>query len=402
MPRPALQQSKYTLVRRSGRNNWYITHTIPGTSRNKYISTGVALRWPNGKGKGEPDPPCEQAQAFLEAFIESQESDDLNDATISCLLDERKDYWETKRQRSKREQGRIRAMHKWLKAFFGDKYAEDITPALVTKYHKYREEKSPRDAKPITAIRRELEELTSTLILAKKNRRIEEVPQIEKPARTFPREIYMSPEQGQHYLKVAKTSNKVSYHVRIFVLIACATGRRMGAILDLHKDRVYQKSNILDFNNPDIQESNKRRGTCKISPKVMKEVWKACKLSISGYPVERRGKKIADIRRGLAVLAKEAGMPWVTAHVIKHSVISWLAMAGKQQDEIADFTDTDQATVKRIYRKFSPEYLTPVSDTLTAIILKEPPQDVDLSPQQGIYTPTGRVNSEENGASDGI
>ena len=56
--------------------------------------------------------------------------------------------------------------------------------------------------------------------------------------------------------------------------------------------------------------------------------------------------------------------PWVTPHVLKHSVCSWLAEDGYTVDRIADMTGTDPGTVRRIYRKVNPESLSDMANSL--------------------------------------
>ena len=50
---------------------------------------------------------------------------------------------------------------------------------------------------------------------------------------------------------------------------------------------------------------------------------------------------------------------------LKHSVISWLAEAKFTVDQISDMTATHPNTVRRIYRKFSPDYLEDVATSLS-------------------------------------
>ena len=63
--------------------------------------------------------------------------------------------------------------------------------------------------------------------------------------------------------------------------------------------------------------------------------------------------------------AGDAGVSWATPHILKHTAISWLAELGWTVDQIADFTETNPDTVRRIYRKFSPDYLQDVSKSLS-------------------------------------
>lgn len=90
-------------------------------------------------------------------------------------------------------------------------------------------------------------------------------------------------------------------------------------------------------------------------------------------PVSLKPLKFEDAVKGLMRAkphnskgaAARAGVPWCTPHVLKHSAISWLAESGMTVDQISDFTGTHPATVRRVYRKFSPDYLDDVSAALS-------------------------------------
>ena len=64
----------------------------------------------------------------------------------------------------------------------------------------------------------------------------------------------------------------------------------------------------------------------------------------------------------LVVRAKLTWRP--TPHHIKHSVASWMAMAGIPIDQTADWLATDPATLRKVYRKFDPTYLRQVANAL--------------------------------------
>lgn len=82
--------------------------------------------------------------------------------------------------------------------------------------------------------------------------------------------------------------------------------------------------------------------------------------------IEYLGRPVANIKHAFADAARIAGVPRATPHILKHSVVSWLAMDGHSVDRTADLTATNPETVRRIHRKFDPEYLRDVAGALSA------------------------------------
>lgn len=94
----------------------------------------------------------------------------------------------------------------------------------------------------------------------------------------------------------------------------------------------------------------------------------AKEMAQTSYVIEYMGRRIKDIKRSFNDAAEKAGVPWATPHTLKHSVISWLAEAKFTVDQISDMTATHPNTVRRIYRKFSPDYLGDVAASLAKTI----------------------------------
>ncbi len=74
---------------------------------------------------------------------------------------------------------------------------------------------------------------------------------------------------------------------------------------------------------------------------------------------------VESVQKAFKKAATDAGVSWATPHILKHTAISWLAELGWTVDQIADFTETNPDTVRRIYRKFSPDYIQDVSESLS-------------------------------------
>ena len=173
----------------------------------------------------------------------------------------------------------------------------------------------------------------------------------------------------------------------MFVLIALQTGARKNAILDLTWGRVHQYRGVIDFNNPEKNVTKKRWPVSRNDQRLCAVLQDARQFALSDNVIEWHGRPCADIKKGFAELAVDAGSyrldqdskgqetkrATISPHVLKHTAISWLAEAGYTVDQIADMTDTETKTVRRIYRHVAPDYLAPLSKTLADAVFGESP-----------------------------
>lgn len=416
MSRPKLDRPNYDLTTRTGRRKWYVTWTDPVTGATRYHSTGLDHAH---QGQGKPEP-CEAAKAYLSTFVADQGAPGA-DPTIGDLLDKRMAYWKGKKPRSKKALGTMECLHKMAKEYFGHLTAPQVTPDKVSGYTAHRAGNTlRRDRKvPLTAITRELEEVRSAMVYGVANKWIDEAPKLEMPDPRPPRDEVMTREHAQALIKAARRA-----HLKLFMQIALTTGRRKGAILDLTWDRVDLDRGMLNFNDPDVQQNNKRRGVCQVPRGLVIELQRMKKLAKTPYVIEFRKAKVGDVKIGFQAAAIEAKLyrvvkipgaaggkvrtlkkAWATPHVCKHSFISWMAEENWSVDKIAEYTDTDEKTVKRIYRKFNPSYLSGITEAVGAIIFPNEPALVEaVNPTGGRINATRRKPAKslkDNGASDG-
>ncbi len=241
-----------------------------------------------------------------------------------------------------------RGYHKPLEPFFGPLLPEQITPELVAQYI------VERNAVGVSG-RHELVELKATLNAAERRKAITKAPHIDLPAAGRPRERFLTRGEFHRLLECAEYS-----HTRLFILIAGTTGARKGAVLDLTWDRVKlgeQGTGWIDFDNPDRPETHKRRTIVRITGVLVRELQKAKKQAQSNHVIECYGEPLNDIRTSFMNAAAKAGLgPEVTPHVLKHSVISWLAQEGVSIDRISYMTATSPKMIERVYRKYNPDH----------------------------------------------
>jgi integrase len=109
----------------------------------------------------------------------------------------------------------------------------------------------------------------------------------------------------------------------------------------------------------------KRRPVVPINQTLMAALQEAKRGALTDFVVEWSGRPVKSVKKGLAAAGKRCGLPWVTAHVFRHSAASWMAEAGISMDRIASFLGhSDSRITARVYAKFSPDYLRDAAEAL--------------------------------------
>ncbi|MFD2204675.1 site-specific integrase [Kiloniella antarctica] len=254
--------------------------------------------------------------------------------------------------RKLRRASSIAYFHPPLIEHFGNLRPDQLTSVFL---HAYMEKRANVQG----MLREELIELRATLNHAVKSKWIESAPIITLPPRSAPRERFITKEEAYKLLEAAS-----AMHLRTYILIAMATAARKGAILGLTWDRVDLHHNRIDFRDPQLAITKKRRSVVPIDEEVTEVLKDIRKYAQTPFVVEYMGKPVADIKKSFQKACIKAELRDVSPHILKHSVISWLAEARFSVDEISDMTATTRETVSKVYRKFSPDYLAPMAQSL--------------------------------------
>jgi integrase len=181
---------------------------------------------------------------------------------------------------------------------------------------------------------------------------------IEMPSKPAPRDDYLTREQYARLLAAADAP-----HIRLFIALAIATGGRASAILQLEWDRVDFERGLIRLG--DGTKRRKGRATLPMTGTVRGELMIAAEQRTCGYVIEFAGKPILRIVKGFRSVARAAGLPWVTPHVIRHTAAVWMAEAGVPIDEIAQYLGhTDSRITERVYARYSPGYLAKAASAL--------------------------------------
>lgn len=323
------------LVRVRGRRKFYIAWTeeiAPGRYRTRRRSTGCEDQ--------------EEARIILDAFIDRQaqeaDAEGCQDL-IDRYLTQRRDVMDYPRL----EEAAVP-----LKAHFGKTPATKITEAQCRRYSRRTKRSKGGGVVSNGTARRELGMLRAALRLAGYE------TNIWLPPRSTPRDRFLTIKEAERLIAGAAMQ-----HVSLFIMIGLSTGARKTSILELTWDRVDLDNLVIDFNEPGRPVTNKRRAAVPISQQLAAALRDAKQFSRTGYVIEMHGKPMADIKHGFARAAGRAELSWCTPHHLKHTAISWFAEDGWSDSFIAELTETDIETVKRIYRKVRPDYLRPMAES---------------------------------------
>lgn len=148
-------------------------------------------------------------------------------------------------------------------------------------------------------------------------------------------------------------------HIKLFIRIALSTGARREVVQNLRWDAVDFEKRTLDFG---ISGTDKKRPLVGLSDELFTHLSAAKAVALSPYVIEFKGKGAGDIKNGLKRTAAKAGLPWVTAHVFKHTFVSWALQHGIPYSQIAHTVNTTEETLRRHYGHLDPKNVQTFGD----------------------------------------
>ncbi len=322
--------------------------------------------------------PRSQASAELNAWIRAHEAArDANrgDFTIAELFERYTD--------DLRKNGKRNANQKWiwksLEPKFGNLLPADIEAALDvdgeerTICHEYALELE-RQGLARDTIWDRLSCLRTALNWAKKRNLIDRVPYVWVPSKGKPRDLVWDEADIQRLLASCE-----SPHVRLFILIAATTSARKTAILQLTWDRVDFMRRIIDFRDPgerSILDKHRQKGRAVVEfgDVLGVALMEARDAALTDNVIEFNGKPVLNIKKGLAAAIRRAGLTQrgAGAHVIRHSIATWLADESVDMRKIQKMLGhKDMKTTEAIYAKYRRGYLTENANVIDLKLAKK-------------------------------
>lgn len=151
--------------------------------------------------------------------------------------------------------------------------------------------------------------------------------------------------------------------VRLFVALGLETAARRGAILDLTWDRVDLTQGMIDYRVPGARATKKRRVQVPISDRlrpVLEAAYRTAPYHIAGRPTGRVIGTRVMIQVPFDRFTAAIGMPWVTAHVLRHTWGSLKVMRGASLYDVSKVMGDTIKTLEAYYLHLSPNYLRQV------------------------------------------
>lgn len=251
------------------------------------------------------------------------------------------------------------ALFQWktMSKHLGSLSAEALTEDAVAKYTQMRRAQGRSDG----TLANELGRLRTALKWGVRKGYITHAPYVPLPPQPPPRDKRLTREQARVFLDACRRP-----HAKLFVTLAIATGARMGALLDLKWEQIDLDASRIDLRGRRRVVEKKGRAVVPMNPwarTALLEAFKQRPLNAEGNPASEyvitfAGQRINNIKQALIDAGKRCGLPWVTAHVFRHSAASWMAMDRVPMPEIARFLGHKNSRItEEVYAKFSPDYL---------------------------------------------
>jgi integrase len=206
-------------------------------------------------------------------------------------------------------------------------------------------------------VRRELGVLQAAMNAAHKEGRLLYPPQVTLPQAAGARDRWRTRREAVLLMRAAPP------HVRRFIAIALASGRRASAILALRMSPsldagwIDATEGIIRFQGARQRQTKKRRSSIA-APKLLVASMRRWVRDGGSHVIMWKGKPIVEIDTGLRAAAPRAGIEGATPHVLKHTAVTWAFQRGMFMEDAEDWFATSAPTLQKHYREHSPHYQT--------------------------------------------
>jgi len=366
------RKSKPPRLEKSADGTWYVHWSEDGRSKRQSLRTTD----------------LQKAQSRFSGWLDAKHVDESSDVpTVEFCWNL---YMEDRRKNVK-VISILEMAGRYLMPHFGKMRVHQITAEDIDSYMRKRNgSHALRSPASDGTIRIELSKLRACLAFMQKKvtpltLRLsnKHVPYIHMPGEQPPRSRVVLADEQQRMLLAAKTpEGQRMTRLERFLWIAFETGARRQAILDLTWDRVNFEHGTINFLPHGERQTNKRRPTAPISERLMPVLRRAYSERENEYVMDKRD----NIHGILDYFVNKHGFQGVTAHTIRHSVATQMAMAGVPMNAIAAILGDSITTVMKNYLHMQPDWLrgamtmryTPQNDALNTQNVSIPcPQTAD-------------------------
>ncbi len=239
--------------------------------------------------------------------------------------------------------------------FFGNDTLDGVNKEAIKRYFE------TGDRSRATK-RRELTDLRSAINHAVDMNRIEHhyFPSLgEKPPATI---RYMTRDEVALLHWMARREYRSRFTLCLFIIIAYYTGARKSAIMELKWKQIDFERNLIDFRNPSMGETNKRRAIVPMHPTLRSILMRRLRRysNQSEYVFHQKDDpthRVKSIDKGFRTSAKKAKLEGVTPHTLRHTRVSEFAQAGEPAINVSAFMALSIQTIFEVYAHFNNDHL---------------------------------------------
>jgi integrase len=180
------------------------------------------------------------------------------------------------------------------------------------------------------------------------------------PPRAPPRARWLTRQEAAHLIRTAWRRPGLRRVAR-FCLVALYTGARAGRICSAalvpSKDRGHvDLVHGLFIPQPGRIETNKRQPSIRLPRRLLAHL-RRWRRKGQRFVVEWRGQPVVRMDGGFREAVKASGLEGVSAHVLKHTAITWLLQRGAPVWDVAGYTGTSPQTIARVYGHHAPDHM---------------------------------------------
>jgi integrase len=248
--------------------------------------------------------------------------------------------------------------------WWGERTLADVTGKTCREYAASRGH--------VSSARRELEDLRAAIIHHRKEGLCREVVEVVVPDRPPTRERWLTRSEAAHLLWTAWKTPEIQKgkptgrypwrHVARFILVALKTGTRAGSICSaaFHPYSGYGWLDVdsgVFYRRPAGEaETKKRRPPVRVPIGLLAHAVRWRDRNRQAFVVEWNGRPVKDVDKAFRNVARAAGLPDVTPHVLRHTASTWLMQSGMDKWEVAGFVGMTPETLERIYAHHHPDF----------------------------------------------
>lgn len=225
-----------------------------------------------------------------------------------------------------------------LREFFGDFLPTEVSEDVVARYATSRGVADP-------TLRRELGVLVAVMNFAVKKKRLRagDVPHVDLPPPGAPREVYLSATEEKQFMDLLM-QDPMSRMSR-FCILALRTGARRAAIEKLTWDRVNFENRYVDYRDPGVRRTKKRRVPVPIDDVLYPILRQADVFARDEYVIGRGStQRMWDVFR-----RDHPRFAHVTPHVLRHTAATRWLRDGLSLWEVAGLLGDTVETTTRVY-----------------------------------------------------